>query len=405
MTAQNTRRASVIVVTVLIVIAACFVAVRIPRTISIFLVAAFIAFGAAPLVSRLEARMPRGAAIAVVYLGLTLALTLLALVIVPITYAQILVLVGHTSEYVTASQDGVAHLEAFVRNSLGDKVSLPTFGQMQAEVGDKVGAIFTVTLASIGNIVVGMLNAFLVGASALILSVFLLSQGREVRRGLLALLPAARREKTNALLVEVTSIFGHFVAGQLALCAIVGAAVWVVLAPVHFAFALLVAVICGIGYAVPFFGMIVAQVIGAVLALPQGSGMVIYVTVAIFVIARLADSVLVPKIMADAVGVSPIAVMFAVFAGGELFGLPGLVLGIPAAALVRVLFTYFALPWIVRAQNPDLDQLLHHDRITVEENGVTVTVETVDTPVAESPVSSRAEPRDSRGLVIEAGAE
>jgi hypothetical protein len=133
--------------------------------------------------------------------------------------------------------------------------------------------------------------------------------------------------------------------------------------------------------------------------------MAVYVTVAIFLIARIADNVLVPKIMADAVGVSPIAVMFAVFAGGELFGLPGLVLGIPAAALVRVLFTYFALPWIVRAQNPDLDQLLHHDRITVEENGVTVTVETVDTPVAESPVSSRAEPRDSRGLVIEAGAE
>ncbi len=66
-------------------------------------------------------------------------------------------------------------------------------------------------------------------------------------------------------------------------------------------------------------------------------------------IARIADSVLAPKIMADAVGVSPIAVMFASFAGGELFGLWGLILGIPAAALVRVLFTYFALPWI-RAQ-------------------------------------------------------
>ena len=83
--------------------------------------------------------------------------------------------------------------------------------------------------------------------------------------------------------------------------------------------------------------------------------MVVYVTVAIFVIARIADSVLVPKIMADAVGVSPIGVMFAVFAGGELFGLWGLILGIPAAALVRVLFTYFALPWI-RAQQDEPEQ-------------------------------------------------
>lgn len=376
MNAPVARRIAISTVTIVLLAIAALVAVRIPRTISIFLVAAFIAFGAAPLVQRLERRMPRRAAIAVVYVGLMLGMVVLALVIVPITYAQILVLVGHTSEYVTASEVGVAHLEAFVRGRLGDRVALPTFGQMQAEVGARVGSIFTVTIASIGNIVLGTLNAFLVGASALILSVFLLSQGREVRGGVLALLPVSRRAKANALLVEVASIFGHFVAGQLALCAIVGAAVWAFLGPAHFAFALLVAVVCAFGYAVPFFGMIVAQVIAAVLAIPQGTGMVIYVSVVIFVIARVADSVLVPKIMADAVGVSPIAVMFAVFAGGELFGLAGLILGIPAAALVRVLFAYFVLPWILRAQNSELDPLLHahHETVVVDTADVTVTV-------------------------------
>jgi predicted PurR-regulated permease PerM len=371
------RRLAVSVVVTIILIAAGAIALHIPRTISIFLVAAFIAFGAAPLVQRLERWMPRGAAIALVYLVLMGALVLLALVIVPITYAQLSVLVGHTSDYVIASQVGVAHLEAFVRERLGDRVALPTFTQLQVDVGERVGTMFSLTLGSIGTILFGAFNMVLIGASSLILSVFLLSRGREVRGGVLALLPVSRREKTNALLVEVASIFGHFVAGQLALCAIVGAAVWALLVPAHFAFALLVAVVCGLGYAVPFFGMIVAQIVAAVLALPQGTGTVIYVTVAIFVVARIADSVLVPKIMADAVGVSPIAVMFAVFAGGELFGLPGLILGIPAAALVRVLFTYFVLPWIVRAQNPDLDPLsrVHHDAIVVDTPDVTVTVQ------------------------------
>jgi predicted PurR-regulated permease PerM len=368
------RRVLATIVILLVLVGAGFVAVRIPRTISIFLVAAFIAFGAAPLVHQLERWMPRTAAIAVVYVGLVGVLVLLALVIVPITYAQIIVLVSHTSDYVIASQDGVAHLESFVRARFGDRVALPTFGQMQAEVGERVGAMFSMTLASIGTILLGTVNAFLVGASALILSVFLLSRGRAVRGGVLALLPPSRRAKANALLVEVASIFGHFVAGQLALCAIVGAAVWAVLAPSHFGFALLVAVICALGYAIPFFGMIVAQVIAAALAIPQGTTMVVYVTVAIFIIARIADSVLVPKIMSNAVGVSPIGVMFAVFAGGELFGLWGLILGIPAAALVRVLFTYFALPWIVRAQLADDSD---HDRaedITVETPDVVVTV-------------------------------
>jgi predicted PurR-regulated permease PerM len=91
------------------------------------------------------------------------------------------------------------------------------------------------------------------------------------------------------------------------------------------------------------------------------------------VIARIADSVLVPKIMADAVGVSPIGVMFAVFAGGELFGLWGLILGIPAAALVRVLFTYFALPWILRAQQANPEP--HGAEIVVATPEVVVTVQ------------------------------
>ena len=134
------------------------------------------------------------------------------------------------------------------------------------------------------------------------------------------------------------------------LCAIVGAAVWLLLFPTHFAFALLVAVICALGYAVPFVGMLVAQVAAALLAVPQGTGMVIWVTVAIFVVARVADNVLTPKIMEKSVGVSPITVMFAVFAGGELFGFPGLIFGIPAAALLKVLFGYFVQPYVVRMQ-------------------------------------------------------
>jgi predicted PurR-regulated permease PerM len=65
-----------------------------------------------------------------------------------------------------------------------------------------------------------------------------------------------------------------------------------------------------------------------------------------FLIARVSDNVLVPKIMGQSVGVSPIGVMFAVFAGGELFGIPGLLLGIPAAALVKILWRYFVAPWL-----------------------------------------------------------
>ena len=363
------RRALIVAGVVLVVLAAALFAARIPKTISIFLIAAFIAFGANPLVKRLEARMPRAAAIAVVYVGLLTALVVLALVIVPITYAQVLLLIGHAPQYVAASQDVVANGESTLRGLFGGRVALPSYGEVQAELGKRVTGFVAAAMAGLGTIVVGAVTALILGTSALILSVFFLLQGGQVRDGILGFVPPRRRAGVAALLRELTEVFGHFVAGQALLCGIVGAAVWVLLFPAHFSFALLVAVICALGYAIPFVGMIVAQLVAALLAIPQGTGMVIWVTIAIFVVARVADNVLVPRIMAQSVGVSPIAVMFAVFAGGELFGLPGLILGIPAAALLKVLFGYFVQPYIERMQSQDATAEAVHVDVSVESAG------------------------------------
>ena len=109
-----------------------------------------------------------------------------------------------------------------------------------------------------------------------------------------------------------------------------------------------VGIIAGVAYAILILGMVIAQLIALVLRAPQGGWMILWLPVVLFGLARLRDNVLVPKLMGDSVGVSPIGVMFAVFAGGELFGLPGLLLGIPAAALIKILWRYFAAPWINR---------------------------------------------------------
>jgi len=348
-------------VTLVLLAAAVLFVMHIPRTISIFLIAAFIAFGAIPLVRRLEARMPRVAAIAIVYMGLLGFLVVVALLIIPVTYAQVAALIARAPEYVNASQDMVGGAQRILHERLGTRVSLPTATDLQAEVGMWVTGALSGLFASVGAIVLGTVSVLFVCISALILSVFFVSRGASFGLSLLEFVPPARRDEVAALFSEITHIFGHFVAGQVFLCTVVGVMVWLSLLPAHFGLALLVAVICALGYSVPFVGMLVAQVIAALLAIPQGPGTVVYVTVAIFVISRLADSLLVPKIMSESVGVSPIAVMFAVFAGGELFGLPGLVLGIPAAALIKLLFKYFVQPYVVRMQLRDLEHMTLSD--------------------------------------------
>ena len=368
MTGTTIRRTIIVIVIVLLVAGALLFAARIPHTMAIFLIAAFVAFGADPLVKRLQARMPRPAAIAVVYAGLLGALVLVAVVIIPISYAQIVVLVQHTPEYVAGSQSIIAHSEHTLRGVLGDRVPLPSTRDIQAQVGGWIAGFLAGTVAQLGAIFVGVVSALLIGTSALILSVFFLLQGGEVRDGILAFLPISRRPKVGALLHELAGVFGRYVSGQALLCTIVGVLVWICLFPAHFSFALLVALLCAVAYAVPFVGMLVAQVVAAMLAAPQGTGMVIWVSVAIFVIARVADNLLVPKIMAQSVGVSPITVMFAVFAGGELFGFAGLILGIPAAALIKVLFGYFVQPYVMRMQQAEDEKFVEAVMVHVDVN-------------------------------------
>jgi len=77
-----------------------------------------------------------------------------------------------------------------------------------------------------------------------------------------------------------------------------------------------------------------------------------HAAIVIFGVTRISDYVLVPKVMAESVGVSPIAIIFAVFAGGELFGLVGLIFAIPAAALFKVVWNLWIYPWLTGRPPP-----------------------------------------------------
>lgn len=77
---------------------AVWLATRIPRTLTVFVLAAFVAFGVEPAVRRLERRMSRGLSIALVYVVLIAALVVLALLVVPATIGQIQSLIVHAPD-------------------------------------------------------------------------------------------------------------------------------------------------------------------------------------------------------------------------------------------------------------------------------------------------------------------
>jgi predicted PurR-regulated permease PerM len=326
---------------VLLGLAALWFASRIPRTLTVFVIAAFIAFGVAPIVGYLERYVARPFAIAIVYLGLVVTVIVLAFLVVPATLGQIQVIGSDLPAYIDAVQNWIDGAQKFLGDHFGKTYLPPGYGDLRGFIGSRISIAAGSTLASFTDILIGTFTAAIIGVSALVLSSFFLVRGESVADSLYAIVPAHRRETAQALGRELAHVFGSYVSGQAALCTITGAFIFVGTLAAGFKFALLLGIVAGLAYAVPFVGMIAAHVLALVLAAPQGAQTVIWVQVIVFTMARISDNLLVPKIMSESVGVSPIVVMFAVFAGGELFGLPGLLLGIPAAALAKVAWRFF----------------------------------------------------------------
>lgn len=138
--------------------------------------------------------------------------------------------------------------------------------------------------------------------------------------------------------------------GQATVSAITGLAVAGLSAAIGFRLPWVLFIVTFVGYSIPMFGMVAAHLIAFLLCAQQGVATIVWVQAIMLLAGQISDMVLVPKIMGHSVGVSPIWIMFAVFAGGELFGFVGLLLAIPLAALLNILWRSFGARWLLQLE-------------------------------------------------------
>lgn len=340
------RRILAIAGAVALAVVAFWIARHIPRTISIFVIAAFIAFGVRPIAARLERRMPKPLAIGIVFFGLLVVVSLFLVVVVPLTIDQTQLLVTNIPGFATAAQNWLLSVELSLDQHF-PMLKIPASGFNIGKIGGaQISGFVTTAVSSIGAIALNTATGFFIVFSAIILSVLFLLNDTQIAEAFASMFPPKRRDTARKLSAEVTELFSNYISGQVVVSAITGAVIAIACAIVGFKFSLIIGIISAVAYAIPIIGMLIAELIAIPMSAPQGLGMIVWVQLIMFIMARISDNVLVPKIMGQSVGVSPIAAMFAVFAGGELFGIPGLILGIPAAALIKILWRYFMAPWI-----------------------------------------------------------
>ncbi|MHC2147676.1 AI-2E family transporter [Pseudomonas sp. 210_17 TE3656] len=312
--------------------------------LSPFLVGILLAYLADPLVDRLErAGLSRTWGVVLVFTLFTLLLTLLLLVLVPMLAKQLVRLYELAPQMLDWLQhDALPWLQTRLGLAEGfwkfDKIKAAISGHM-GQTTDIVGVILSQATAS-GLALLGWLaNLVLIP----VVSFYLLRDWDLMMAKIRGLLPRQREERVVALAGECHEVLGAFVRGQLMVMVALGVIYASGLMLVGLELGLLIGLLAGLAAIVPYMGFIIGIGAAMIAGLFQfgGDPYPLLAIAAVFMIGQaLEGMVLTPLLVGDRIGLHPVAVIFAILAGGELFGFTGVLLALPVAAVIMVLLRH-----------------------------------------------------------------
>ncbi len=302
-----------------------------------FLWGAVVAYLANPLVVRLEKRqVPRQTAILLVYL-------IFAVVVGLLFYAFVPTLVAELNQVLTRLPSQTGKLENITRDAVGDIRRLPLPANLQEAVDDIIQRSEQMVREFAKRLVdflLGLFSRLFWLWLAPIVAYYLIIDLDDISGWVLNRIPNQYRPAFLLLVQEVNGVLTGFVLGRIMVSALVGSMITLGLMVLDVQFALLLGVIAGIFDLVPYLGPIVGAVPAMIFAFLSSPWKALWVLVLFFAVNQLEAVFLAPRIVGGRVGLHPVVTIFALLAGGHLFGIAGVLLAVPMAATLRVLLIF-----------------------------------------------------------------
>lgn len=324
---------------VLVLVIGALLAVLAP-VLTPFAVSAMLAYLGDPIVDRLERRVSRGVGVTMVFAAMTLAAALVLAVLIPEVLRQASQFPGQleklggwfdrsatpwlTSHFGFApSQLDLGNLLELAQSHLQD------LGRLLPQIFLGVGKSSAVLLGFVANLLLIPVITF-----------YLLRDWDLLTASLRELLPRSLEPTIVRLVRESDRVLASFVRGQLSVMVLLGTFYALGLSLAQVQFGLLIGFVAGLLSFVPYLGPVVgigAGLISAVVS-PGDPWVNTGLVLTVFAVGQLLESfLLTPWLVGDRIGLHPVAVIFAVMTGGQLFGFFGILLALPVAAVVMVL--------------------------------------------------------------------
>ncbi|TWI00312.1 putative PurR-regulated permease PerM [Luteimonas cucumeris] len=309
-----------------------------------FVMAALLGWLGDPLVDRLQrAGRSRNVAVTLVFTAMVLLVLLVVVLLVPVIESQIAKLVKslpHYRDWFLGT--ALPWLEGRTRLQLSSWLDLDRLVELVRTHWEKAGGAAATMLGYLSRsgfaVLAWVANIVLLP----VLTFFFLRDWDVFIDRAAALVPRKHLATVTRLANESSAVLGGFLRGQFLVMVILGLMYGVGLWLVGLDLGILIGIVAGLFTFVPYLGPTTGVVFGVIAALVQyGDWKHVVGVLAVFGIGQVIESYwLTPKLVGDRIGLHPVAVIFAVLAGGKLFGFLGMLLALPVAAIANVLLHY-----------------------------------------------------------------
>lgn len=308
-----------------------------------FLVSALLAYLGDPIVDRLEARgVSRTVAVVLVFIAMFILGLSAVLIIIPALHSQAVVLIHKIPTALEWLQLNLLPKISSLVGGTAIQIDIPAVKETLLANWQDVSSVAKNLMTHIGRssqMLIGWLTYLLLIP---VVTFYLLRDWDLLVAEVHDLLPRTIEPRVTALAREIDDVLAEFLRGQLTVMACLAAVYIIGLWLLGLELAFVVGVFAGLVSFVPYLGVIVGLVLAGFAALVQFPDWFHLIGVAaIFGVGQVLEGmVLSPLLVGDRIGLHPVAVIFAVMAGGQLFGFLGVLLALPVAAIIVVLLRH-----------------------------------------------------------------
>lgn len=329
-----------------VILAAGWVVWALAPILTPFVLAALLGWLGDPLVDRLERRgRSRNTAVVLVFILMLLLLVLLLLVLVPLLERQGRTLVSSLPAYrdwfVQVALPWIEQRTGLELMVWLDPERLFTWVREHwQQAGGAAATLFGYLSRSGFAMVAWVANIVLLP----ILTFYFLRDWDLLVERVASLVPRDHVDTVARLARESNDVLGAFLRGQFLVMIALGVIYAAGLSLVGLKLGMLIGLVAGLISFIPYLGTATGVVLGLLAAVVQAQGLdlgLLLMVAGVFVAGQMLEGyVLTPRIVGDRIGLHPMAVIFAIMAGGQLFGFLGMLLALPVAAVANVLLRF-----------------------------------------------------------------